>query len=80
MASSGAQCNHIDHVRTQLPYAGIVAIVSFISYLISGLIIGNTTIGYGLSVLITLGLGALLLAGAVAVILLLQKRSGAKAE
>ena len=34
MASAGAQCNHVDHVSTQLPYALVVATVSFASYLI----------------------------------------------
>ena len=33
MASAGAPCNHLDHVRTQLPYATIVAIICFITYL-----------------------------------------------
>ena len=36
MASSGAQCNHIDHVKTQLPYAATVAIISGISFIIAG--------------------------------------------
>jgi len=36
MASAGANCNHVSHVSTQLPYATTVAIVSAISYVISG--------------------------------------------
>lgn len=35
MASAGAQCNHVNHVSTQLPYAMTVAAVSFVSYLIA---------------------------------------------
>ena len=35
MASAGAQCNHIVHVNTQLPYALTVAAVSFVAYLIA---------------------------------------------
>lgn len=35
MASAGAQCNHVMHVNTQLPYALLVAAVSFISYAIA---------------------------------------------
>ncbi len=35
MASAGAQCNHIVHVNTQLPYALMVAAVSFVSYVIA---------------------------------------------
>ena len=38
MASAGAQCNHINHVSTQLPYALTVAGVSFVTYVISGLL------------------------------------------
>ena len=33
MASAGAQCNHIVHVNTQLPYALLVAGVSFVAYI-----------------------------------------------
>lgn len=36
MASAGAQCNHVTHVSTQLPYAITVAIVSFVCYVIAG--------------------------------------------
>lgn len=36
MASAGAQCNHINHVNTQLPYAVTVAAVSFICYILAG--------------------------------------------
>ncbi|MDD6143332.1 MAG: Na+/H+ antiporter NhaC family protein [bacterium] len=38
MASAGAQCNHVAHVSTQLPYAITVAAVSFVSYIIAGFI------------------------------------------
>jgi len=38
MASAGADCDHINHVNTQLPYAITVAGVSFISYIIAGLV------------------------------------------
>ena len=38
MASTGAQCNHINHVSTQLPYALTVASVSLVGYLLMGLI------------------------------------------
>ncbi len=36
MASTGAQCYHVNHVSTQLPYALTVAAVSFVSFIISG--------------------------------------------
>ena len=38
MASAGAQCNHVNHVTTQLPYALLVAAVSFITYVIAGFV------------------------------------------
>lgn len=38
MASAGAQCNHVNHVSTQLPYAITVAVVSFITYIIAGFV------------------------------------------
>ena len=38
MASAGAQCNHINHVSTQLPYAMTVAGVSFVAYIIAGFV------------------------------------------
>ncbi len=38
MASAGAQCDHVQHVSTQLPYAITVAAVSFVSYVIAGFI------------------------------------------
>ena len=38
MASAGAQCDHIKHVSTQLPYAMTTAAVSFAAYIISGFV------------------------------------------
>ncbi len=39
MASAGAQCNHVDHVNTQLPYAITVAAVSFVSYIVAAVVV-----------------------------------------
>ena len=36
MSSAGAQCEHTNHVSTQIPYAVTVAVISFITYIISG--------------------------------------------
>ena len=36
MASAGAQCDHVNHVSTQLPYVIIVAVISFITYIVAG--------------------------------------------
>ena len=38
MASTGAQCDHINHVSTQLPYALTVAVVSAVNYLLAAVI------------------------------------------
>lgn len=38
MASAGAQCNHVNHVTTQLPYALMAAAVSFVTYIIAGFV------------------------------------------
>lgn len=36
MASAGAQCDHVNHVSTQLPYVIVVAVISFITYIVAG--------------------------------------------
>jgi Na+/H+ antiporter NhaC len=38
MASTGAQCEHINHVSTQLPYTGLSAAVSFLGFVLAGFI------------------------------------------
>ena len=38
MASAGAQCDHVNHVSTQLPYAVVAAAVSFVSYIVAGFV------------------------------------------
>lgn len=39
MASAGARCDHINHVSTQLPYALLVAAVSFVGYCFAGFVL-----------------------------------------
>ena len=38
MASTGGQCDHINHVNTQLPYALLVAFISFLGYILAGFV------------------------------------------
>ena len=67
MASAGAQCNHIVHVNTQLPYALTVAAVSFVAY-IAAPFVGSAWIALPLAValmLATLFFLQLILKGAV---------------
>ncbi len=59
MASAGAQCNHVNHVSTQLPYAITVAVVSFVCFIIAGFI---------QNWLICLPIGILLMIGTLLVI------------
>ena len=59
MASAGAQCDHVTHVSTQLPYAITVAAVSFVTFIVAGFV---------QSAVICLLLGAVLTVGALYVI------------
>ncbi len=56
MASAGGQCNHVNHVTTQLPYAFTVAMISFVTYIIAG---------FTKSAWISLSIGAALTIGTV---------------
>ncbi|GMO59935.1 MAG: Na+/H+ antiporter NhaC family protein [Treponemataceae bacterium] len=58
LSSTGAGCNHIDHVATQIPYALTVASVCFLGYIIAGV---TSTLGYKTSVTITLAFSLTLL-------------------
>ncbi len=53
MSSMASACDHVDHVRTQLPYALVVGVV--------GILIGNIPTAYGLPVWVSLLLGAAIL-------------------
>ena len=54
MASAGAQCNHVNHVSTQLPYAVSVAAISFITYIVAGFV-QSALISLPVGVVLTLG-------------------------
>ena len=62
MSSAGAQCDHINHVSTQLPYALTVAGVSFVTYILAG-VLAKT----GLAI-IALPVGVVLMVGTLLVI------------
>ncbi len=68
MASAGAQCNHINHVSTQLPYAMTVAGVSFVTYIIAGAL-ANT--GFAI---VALPIGAVLMVATLLVIKAVTKK------
>ena len=58
MASAGGQCDHVNHVSTQLPYAISCAVISGITYLLAG-VLGAV----GAPALIALPVGAALMIG-----------------
>ena len=61
LSSTGAKCDHIRHVSTQIPYAVFVAIICFIGYVAYGLTTGVTT-GPWLMLLVAFGIFAAALA------------------
>ncbi|MBQ4100219.1 MAG: Na+/H+ antiporter NhaC family protein [Oscillospiraceae bacterium] len=71
LASTGANCNHIDHVSTQIPYASLVAGVCFVGYLIAG---------FTQNVYITLVASIVLLAAALFVAYYLAAKKEKKAN
>ncbi|MBE5799701.1 MAG: Na+/H+ antiporter NhaC family protein [Clostridiales bacterium] len=68
MASTGAQCDHLVHVYTQLPYAMTVAAVSFVSYILAGFI---------QNVFVCLALGVVLMIGTLLMIEKMTKKQAA---
>ena len=66
MSSAGAQCDHVNHVSTQLPYALTVAAISFVGYIIAGFV---------QNVFVVLGASALILVATLVVIKLVQKKA-----
>lgn len=69
MASAGAQCEHVNHVSTQLPYAVTVAVVSFVTYLIAGFV---------QSAWIALPMGILMMIGVMAAVRVVVKTVSTK--
>lgn len=69
MSSTGAQCKHVDHVSTQLPYAMLVAGVCLVGYIVAGFIPADSNWAYAIPV------GALaLLIGILCLIKFTQKK------
>ena len=65
MASAGAECKHVHHVSSQLPYALTVATVSFLTFVVAGFTQG---LGFMASAVISWIVGIGLLAGALAIL------------
>ena len=71
MSSAGGQCNHLNHVSTQMPYAITVAAVSFVMFIIAGFV---------QNVFICLPLGIALMIGTLFAIKYLSAKAEAKTE
>lgn len=54
MASAGAQCDHVEHISTQLPYAITVGAICFVNYILAGLI-QNVFICLAIGIVLVLG-------------------------
>ena len=66
MSSAGAQCDHIAHVSTQMPYALSCALISFLTYVVAGFV---------QNALISLAVGAALLLAMMSVLHFAQQRA-----
>ncbi len=77
MASTGAQCDHLQHVSTQLPYALTVGGVCAVTFLVAGL---TASLGYGWSLVISLLVGLIGLFGVIFGLKIYQKKKGNKVE
>ncbi len=71
MSSAGGQCNHLNHVSTQIPYAVTVAAISFVMFVISGIV---------QNVYICLPLGIVLTVAVLFVIKMVTNKSEAKSK
>ena len=74
LASAGAECNHVDHVNTQLPYSCVVAGIAVVAYLVAGLC---ASLGGLLSAVIMWACALVLFAAVVCVIKLTSKKKEA---
>lgn len=54
MSSAGADCDHVEHVSTQLPYAITVAVISFVCFVIAGFV-KNAWISLAIGAVLTIG-------------------------
>ena len=55
LSSAGAGCSHIEHVATQIPYAWLVAVASFVGYAVAGFTNANLWLSLGTTLVILIG-------------------------
>lgn len=71
LASAGGNCNHVDHVKTQLPYASLIMAISFLSYIVGGIC---ATLGGVLCAIIMWATALLLFVGAICLIKYFERK------
>ncbi len=76
MSSAGGQCNHLNHVSTQIPYAITVAAISFVMFLIAGAL-QIVVDSFAIVATVCLALGVVLTVGTLFVIKMIQKKKSA---
>lgn len=67
MSSAGAECVHLNHVTTQIPYAVTVAVISFVMYIFSGLM-QNVIKSFAVMATLSIVVGAAITVGTLLVI------------
>ena len=67
MSSAGAECVHLNHVTTQIPYAVTVAVISFVMYIFSGLM-QNVITNFAVMATLSIVVGAAITVGTLLVI------------
>ncbi|MBR7142004.1 MAG: Na+/H+ antiporter NhaC family protein [Clostridia bacterium] len=75
LASTGGNCNHVDHVKTQLPYAALMAAITFVTYVVGGLLV---SLGSVASCLIMWAVALALFVGVVCILKFSQKKASAE--
>lgn len=71
LASTGGSCNHVDHVKTQLPYASLIMGISFLGYIVAGVC---ASLGSWLCALIMWATAIVLFVGAIFLIRYLEAK------
>ena len=72
MSSAGGQCNHLNHVSTQIPYAITVAAISFVMFIIAGAL--SLVLGFAANAVISLAIGVVLTVGTLLIIKLITNK------
>lgn len=72
LSSTGGNCNHVDHVKTQFPYAALIAGIAFVSYIVAGLL---SSLGGVITGVIMWAVALVLFGGAVLLFRTLAKKA-----